>query len=72
MLVSSAVFAGGLTDTGFIKSINPKAHSIYLADGHTFVLPSKFNFKSIKVGEKVMISYKIVKKSMLATAVKAV
>ena len=49
---ASMVFAA-TTTMGVIKSIDKKTHSITLADGTAYVLPKSFNFKSLKVGEKV-------------------
>jgi Cu/Ag efflux protein CusF len=71
MLVSSAAFAASMTDAGAIKSIDAKANSITLADGKVFVLPAKFDLKTIKVGEKVTVTYDIKDKAMVASAVTA-
>jgi hypothetical protein len=45
------------TSTGAIKTYNPKAHSITLADGTTYMLPAKFKASNVKVGEKVQVSW---------------
>lgn len=70
MLMSSAAFAASMTETGTIKTIDEKANTITLADGKLFVLPAKFDHKTIKVGEKVTLTYDMKGKEMLATAVK--
>ena len=67
--LSSAVFAASMTDTGAIKSIDEKANSVTLADGKIFVLPAKFDVKTIKVGEKVAVTYDMKDKAMVASAV---
>lgn len=71
LLVSTSAFAAALTDTAAIKSIDAKANSITLADGKSFVLPAKFDVKTIKVGEKVVVTYDLKDKLMVASAVVA-
>jgi Cu/Ag efflux protein CusF len=43
--------------TGAIKAYDAKAHSITLADGTTYKLPTKFKASDLKVGEKVEVSW---------------
>jgi Cu/Ag efflux protein CusF len=69
--VTSAAFAAGMIDTAAIKTIDAKANSITLADGKSFVLPAKFDLKTIKVGEKVLVTYDMKDKLMVASAVTA-
>jgi Protein of unknown function (DUF1344) len=71
MLVSSAAFAASMSDAGAIKAIDAKANTITLADGKVFILPAKFDLKTIKVGEKVTVTYDMKGKDMIATLVKA-
>jgi Cu/Ag efflux protein CusF len=71
LFVTSAAFAAGMTDTAAIKTIDAKANSITLADGKSFVLPAKFDLKTIKVGEKVLVTYDMKDKLMVASAVTA-
>lgn len=72
LLISSSAFAAAaLTDTAAIKMIDAKAKSITLADGKSFVLPVKFDLKTIKVGEKVVVTYALQGTSMVASAVTA-
>jgi Cu/Ag efflux protein CusF len=71
MLVSSAAFTASLTDNGVIKSIDTKGNSLTLVDGMTFTLPAKFDAKTIKVGEKIAVTYDVVNKKMIASAIKA-
>lgn len=72
LLISSSAFAAAaLTDTAAIKMIDAKANSITLADGKSFVLPVKFDLKTIKVGEKVVVTYALQGTSMVASAVTA-
>ena len=67
--LSSAAFAASMTDKGAIKSIDEKANLVTLADGKIFVLPAKFDFKTIKVGEKVAVTYDMKEKAMVASAI---
>jgi Cu/Ag efflux protein CusF len=71
LLVSTSAFAAGMTDTAVIKTIDAKANSITLADGKSFALPAKFDLKTIKVGEKVLVTYDMKDKLMVASAVTA-
>jgi Cu/Ag efflux protein CusF len=72
MLISSAAFAASIDATGVIKSINLKHHTVTLVSGKTYVLPGKFNLKSLKDGEKVSISYIVKNKHFIASSVKAI
>jgi Cu/Ag efflux protein CusF len=71
MLISSAAFAASMNAAGVIKSIDAKANTITLADGKSYVLPAKFDIKSLKTGEKVTVTYDMKGKEMVATGVKA-
>jgi Cu/Ag efflux protein CusF len=71
LTISSAAFAASMTDAGAIKAIDVKADTVTLADGKAFVLPAKFDIKTIKVGEKVSVTYDMKDKTMVATAVTA-
>lgn len=56
MLASSA-FAAALSMSGTIKAIDTSKKDIVLQSGETVMLPAKFDMKTIKVGEKVKITY---------------
>ena len=56
MLAGSA-FAAALSMNGVIKTIDTAKRDIVLQTGETFTLPAKFDFKKVKVGEKVKITY---------------
>ena len=57
VLASPAAYAAPLSKSGEIKSINAVKHEIHLASGETFSLPKTYDFKKLKVGEKVTVSY---------------
>jgi hypothetical protein len=54
-LMTGAAFAA--TDTGTIKQINPKSDAITLDDGNTFTLAEGTEAESLKVGQKVTVTY---------------
>jgi Protein of unknown function (DUF1344) len=69
VLASPAAYAAPMTKSGEIKSINAVKHEIHLASGETFSLPKTYNFKKLKVGEKVTVSYEKKGNRMLASEV---
>jgi hypothetical protein len=69
MLASPAAYAAPMTKSGEIKSINAVKHEIHLTSGETFSLPKTYNFKKLKVGEKVTVSYEKKGSRMLASEV---
>jgi hypothetical protein len=69
VLASPAAFAAPMTKSGEIKSINPVKHEIHLTSGETFSLPKTYNFKKLKVGEKVTVSYEKKGSRMMASEV---
>jgi hypothetical protein len=70
VLASPAAYAAApLTKSGEIKSINAVKHEIHLASGETFSLPKTYNFKKLKVGEKVTVSYEKKGSRMMASEV---
>jgi len=52
---STGAFANAATGT--IASIDKKGDSITLSDGKTFVLPEGIEAETLKVGEKVVVTY---------------
>jgi len=72
MLAGSAFAAAALSISGVIKTIDPAKKDIVLQTGETFTLPAKFDVKTIKVGEKVKITYEKQGDHMVATKVVAV
>jgi Cu/Ag efflux protein CusF len=52
---SSAAFAKAVTGT--IKSVDKNGDSITLSDGEKFTLPEAIEVETLKVGEKVMVTY---------------
>ena len=47
------------TDTGTIKQIDPKSDAITLDDGNTFTLAEGTEAESLKVGQKVTVTYSL-------------
>jgi hypothetical protein len=43
--------------TGTVRSVNTKADSITMSDGKVYVLPEGIEAESVKVGEKVKITF---------------
>ena len=43
------------TTNGTIKSMDTKAHTLTMADGSVYVLPSTIKASGLKVGEKVAV-----------------
>ena len=69
--ISASTLAFAATDTGAIKSIDAQKPSITLADGKLFLLAKTFKLASLKVGEKVTVTYDVKGADMVATAVVA-
>jgi uncharacterized protein DUF1344 len=57
LAIASATGAYAKGATGTIASIDKKGDSITLVDGKTFVLPEGIEAETLKVGEKVTITY---------------
>jgi hypothetical protein len=68
---STLAFAASQSDTGAIRTIDAKAPSITLDDGKTFKLAKSFKVGSLKVGEKVVVTYSTKGSDMLASKVVA-
>ena len=67
LIAASAVLAA--TDTGTIKKVDPKGDAITLDDGKVFVLAEGTEAESLKVGDKVTVTFKLKAGKMLATRV---
>ena len=65
---ASVAFAS-TTSVGVIKAMDAKTHSLTLADGTVYMLPSKFKDPGLKVGEKVSIVWDMKGTAHDATAV---
>ena len=70
-LGASGAFAATVTD-GTIKSIDTKTMAITLADGSSYLLPSGFKLNTLKVGEKVTVTWELKDKVNEASAVQIV
>jgi Cu/Ag efflux protein CusF len=66
-LMTGAAFAA--TDTGTIKQIDPKSDAITLDDGNTFTLAEGTEAESLKVGQKVTMTYTLKAGKMVATKI---
>jgi Cu/Ag efflux protein CusF len=55
--------------TGTVRSVNTKSDSITLSDGKVYVLPEGIEAESIKVGERVNITFSQSKGKNRASAV---
>lgn len=59
VLLSTTAYAASLTKTGEIKTIDTAKHELTLSTGDTFQIGKKVHAKRLKVGEKVVVTYKI-------------
>ncbi len=66
-LMTGVAFAA--TDTGVIKLIDPKSDAITLADGKSFTLAEGTEAESLKVGQKVEVTYALKAGKMVATKI---
>lgn len=73
MLFSGAALAATKTETGVIAKIDAKAPSITLKAGKikTFDLGTGVDVSTLKVGEKVVVTYDLVNKKPVASEVAA-
>ena len=55
--------------TGAIKALDLKAHTLTLNDGTIYRLPAKFKNPGLKVGEKIQVSWDMLKGQHVATTV---
>jgi hypothetical protein len=62
MASSMGAFAADTSTTGTIKALDMKAMSVTLNDGTTYMLPKGFKDPGLKVGEKVVVGWKLVNK----------
>jgi hypothetical protein len=66
-LMTGAAFAA--SDTGTIKQINPNSDAITLDDGMTFTLAEGTEAESLKIGQKVIVTYDMKAGKMVATKI---
>ena len=66
-LMTGAAFAA--SDTGTIKYIDPSSDAITLDDGKTFTLAEGTEAESLKIGQKVSVTYDIKGGKMVATKI---
>lgn len=66
-LMTGAAFAA--SDTGTITVINPNSDAITLGDGKTFVLAEGTEAESLKIGQKVSVTYDMKAGKMVATKI---
>ncbi|WP_296745307.1 DUF1344 domain-containing protein [Mesorhizobium sp.] len=65
--LATSAYAKGATGT--IASIDKKGDSFTLSDGKTFALPENIEVETLKVGEKVTVTYSTKAGKMEASAV---
>jgi len=66
-LMTGAAFAA--TDTGVIKQVNPNSDAITLDDGNTFTLAEGTEAESLKIGQKITVTYDLKSGKMVATKI---
>ena len=69
LVLASATGAFAKAATGTIASIDKKGDSFTLSDGKTFALPENIEVETLKVGEKVTITYSAKAGKLEASAV---
>lgn len=69
LVLASVPMAFAATASGAIKSIDSAGHALTLNDGKVYQLPSSFQTASLKVGEKVNVTYEMQNGKMVASAV---
>jgi Cu/Ag efflux protein CusF len=57
LAVASSTGAFAKAATGTVASIDKNADSITLSDGKTFTLPEGIEAETLKIGEKVVVTY---------------
>jgi hypothetical protein len=57
MLAPSLALAAVQTTEGTIRSIDAKAMTFVFSDGQTYHLPAGYNVASLKVGEKLKVTW---------------
>ena len=69
LLAASTIAAMAADATGAITSIDTSANTVTLEDGKVYVLPTGFDAASIKVGDKVKVTFDEADGKMTATEV---
>ncbi|MER8595819.1 MULTISPECIES: DUF1344 domain-containing protein [unclassified Mesorhizobium] len=59
LALASSTGAFAKATTGTIASVDKSGDSITLSDGKTFILPEGIEAETLKVGEKVVVTYSI-------------
>jgi hypothetical protein len=72
LVVASSTGAFAKAVSGAIKSIDKKHDSITLSDGKTFTLPEGIEAETLKVGEKVMVTYSAKAGKLTASSIRPV
>lgn len=68
---TAATAMAPMVTQGTIKKINTKHNYVVLSDGFKYHLPAGFAIKSLKVGEKVSVTYELKGKVHNVSAIKA-
>jgi Cu/Ag efflux protein CusF len=70
LVIAAAAFAA--TASGTVKSVDPKAGTVTLDDGVTYMLPATVKANTIKVGSKVTVTFDKTGGKMVASKVEVV
>ena len=65
-LLAAVSVAQAADDTGTITKVNPKSDAITLDDGKVFTLAEGTEAESLKVGQKVRVTYSVKAGALLA------
>ena len=66
-VMSTAAFAA--SDTATVKKIDPKSDAVTLSDGKTFTLGEGTEAETLKIGERVIVTYATKAGKMVASKV---
>jgi Cu/Ag efflux protein CusF len=69
LTIAAATSAFAAEATGTIAAVNTKADAITLSDGKVFTLPEGVEAETLKVGERVRVTYSTVHGKMRASKV---
>ena len=72
LAMASATGAYAKEATGMIASVDKKGDSFTLGDGKTFALPENIEVETLKVGDKVSVTYSAKAGKLLVSSVQTV
>jgi uncharacterized protein YlzI (FlbEa/FlbD family) len=71
IMLSTATFAASATTTGTIEKVDTKSDSITLDNGKVYILSEGVEAESMRIGMKVLVTYRMKNGKMVATSVQA-